>query len=133
MCSEPTTLADLMAKEDKYSTSDSMMRIKDGAYGVFTSEGGDKQNQCQCRHEVNATMSLVPQYMHSSKKPVTWSRIDHPDVMPNPDNYALVLDPTITSKSLTCRFSRVLFDGGSSINILYLDTLLMLGLKEKDL
>ncbi|KAI4994579.1 hypothetical protein ZWY2020_034220 [Hordeum vulgare] len=53
--------------------------------------------------------------------------------MPNPGSYALVLDPTFTSKKLTCRFFRVLVDDGSSINILYHDTLLKLGLKEKDL
>ncbi|KAI5011790.1 hypothetical protein ZWY2020_013927 [Hordeum vulgare] len=53
--------------------------------------------------------------------------------MPNPASYALVLDPTFASQRLTCRFSRVLVDGGSSMNILYLDTLLKLGLKEKDL
>ena len=52
--------------------------------------------------------------------------------MPNPGSYALVLDPTFASQRLTCWFSRVLVDGGSSINILYLDTLLKLGLKEKD-
>ncbi|KAI4994439.1 hypothetical protein ZWY2020_034080 [Hordeum vulgare] len=40
--------------------------------------------------------------------------------------------PTFGSKRLTCRFSRVLVNGGSSINILYLDTLLKLGLKETD-
>ncbi|KAI5005983.1 hypothetical protein ZWY2020_033226 [Hordeum vulgare] len=70
--------------------------------------------------------------MHWSDKPITWSRVDHPAVMPNPGSYALVLDPTFASKRLTCRFSRVLVDGGSSINILYLDTLLKLGLKETD-
>ncbi|KAE8812461.1 hypothetical protein D1007_10376 [Hordeum vulgare] len=53
--------------------------------------------------------------------------------MPNPCSYALILDPTISSKRLTCRFSRVLVDGGSNINILYRDTLLKLGLREKDL
>ncbi|KAI4979900.1 hypothetical protein ZWY2020_016653 [Hordeum vulgare] len=52
--------------------------------------------------------------------------------MPNPGSYALVLGPSFASKRLTCRFSRVLVDGGSSINILYLDTLLKLGLKETD-
>ena len=53
--------------------------------------------------------------------------------MPNPSSYALVLDPTFASKRLTCRFSRVLVDGGNSINILCRDNLLKLGLKEKDL
>ncbi|KAI4972875.1 hypothetical protein ZWY2020_003800 [Hordeum vulgare] len=52
--------------------------------------------------------------------------------MPNPGSYALVLDPTFASHRLTCRFSRVLVDDGSNINILYLDTLLKLRLKEKD-
>ncbi|KAI4996067.1 hypothetical protein ZWY2020_041165 [Hordeum vulgare] len=52
--------------------------------------------------------------------------------MPNPDSYALVLDPTFASKRLTCRFSLVLVDGSSIINILYLDTLRKLGLKETD-
>ena len=52
--------------------------------------------------------------------------------MPNPGSHALVLDPTFASKRLTCRFSRVLVDGGSSINSLYHNTLLKLGLKEKD-
>ncbi|KAI4997938.1 hypothetical protein ZWY2020_053280 [Hordeum vulgare] len=53
--------------------------------------------------------------------------------MLNSGSHALVLDPTIASKRLTCRFSWVLVDGGSSINNLYRDTLLKLGLKEKDL
>ncbi|KAI5000077.1 hypothetical protein ZWY2020_004666 [Hordeum vulgare] len=52
--------------------------------------------------------------------------------MPNPGSYALILDPTFASQRLTCRFSRVLVNGGSSINILYLDILLKLGLNEKD-
>ena len=47
--------------------------------------------------------------------------------------YALVLDPTIISERFTCHFSRVLFDGGNSINILYKDTMLKLGIQEKHL
>ncbi|KAI5000765.1 hypothetical protein ZWY2020_010724 [Hordeum vulgare] len=52
--------------------------------------------------------------------------------MPNPGSYALVLDPTFASHRLTCQFTQVLVDGGNNINILYLDTLLRLGLKETD-
>ncbi|KAI4980443.1 hypothetical protein ZWY2020_020928 [Hordeum vulgare] len=54
-------------------------------------------------------------------------------MMPNPGAYALVLDPAIASEKLTCQFSRVLVNGGCSINILYCDTLLKLGLKETHL
>jgi hypothetical protein len=43
--------------------------------------------------------------------------------MPTPGGYALVLDLTFVSDKLTCHFSRVLIDGGSSINILYHDTM----------
>ena len=52
--------------------------------------------------------------------------------MPSPGGYALVLNPTIVARR-TCKFSRVLIDGGSSINILYRDTMTKLGLKAEDL
>ncbi|KAE8807402.1 Endoglucanase 3 [Hordeum vulgare] len=35
MCSEPTTLSELMAKADKYATDDSVMRIKVTAVGCL--------------------------------------------------------------------------------------------------
>ena len=57
---------------------------------------------------------------------------DHPAVMPSLGGYALVLNPTIVARR-TCKFSRVLIDGGSSINILYRDTMTKLGLKAEDL
>ena len=54
--------------------------------------------------------------------------------MPSPGGYALVLNPTIVAPRRTCKFSRVLIDGGSSsINILYHDTMTKLGLKAEDL
>ncbi|KAI5006061.1 hypothetical protein ZWY2020_033304 [Hordeum vulgare] len=43
------------------------------------------------------------------------------------------LDPTIASKRLTSRFSRLLVDGSNNINFLYHNTLLKLGLRDKDL
>jgi hypothetical protein len=53
--------------------------------------------------------------------------------MPTPGGYAMVLDPTIVAESRTCCFSRVLIDGGSSINLLYRDTMEKLGIKEAHL
>ena len=52
--------------------------------------------------------------------------------MPSPGGYALVLNPTTVARR-TCKFSRVLIDGGSNINMLYRDTMTMLGLKAEDL
>src|SRR5664279_1570436 len=71
--------------------------------------------------------------MHWSEKPISWSREDHPDIMPTPGGYALVLDPTFVSSKLAVTFSRVLIDGGSSINILYRDTARKLWITESHL
>ena len=71
--------------------------------------------------------------MHWSERPVIWTREDHPSVMPNPGGYTLMLDPTIVAPRRTCKFSRVLINGGNNINILYHDTMTKLGLEAKDL
>ncbi|KAI5021635.1 hypothetical protein ZWY2020_058365 [Hordeum vulgare] len=52
--------------------------------------------------------------------------------MPTPGGYALVLDPTFVSQRSTCRFTRVLVDGGNNINILYHDTMQKLGILESE-
>jgi hypothetical protein len=49
-------------------------------------------------------------------------------LMPSPGEYALVLDPVICSDTHTCRFSRVLVDGSSSINLLYQSSMEKLGI-----
>ena len=53
--------------------------------------------------------------------------------MPSPGSYALVLDATLATDRCTARFSRVLIDGGSSINIMYRDTMEKLNVKTKQL
>jgi hypothetical protein len=45
-----------------------------------------------------------------------------------PGEYALILDPIVRSDTHTCRFSRVLIDGGSSINLLYRSSMEKLGI-----
>jgi hypothetical protein len=103
------------------------------AYVVFTSEADDKHSRRLQRREVNAVASEAPQLMHWSERPITWSRDDHPAMMPSPGAYAMVLDSTFSTERRACRFSRVLIDSGSSINILYRDTMENLGIKEKQL
>ena len=93
----------------------------------------DKHSKQQRQQEVNAVASETPEFMHWSEKPISWSRADHPEVMPNPGSYALVLDATFATDRRAARFSRVLIDGGSSINILYKDTTEKLGIKQRQL
>jgi hypothetical protein len=50
--------------------------------------------------------------------------------MPNPGGYALVMDPTFVGPANNVRFSKVLIDNGSNINIMYQVTMQKLGIKE---
>ena len=77
------------------------------------------QQEKAALRELNATVPAVPQYLNWSEVPITWDRSDHPDYIPEPGKCALVVAPIIDDYKL----SKVLMDGGSSINILCLDTL----------
>jgi hypothetical protein len=55
---------------------------------------------------------------------INFSREDHPNRIPNPGQYLLVVDPVIGNS----RFSNVLMDGGSSLNILYTHTLRLMAI-----
>src|SRR3954463_13336303 len=78
-------------------------------------------------------MPPTPQYMQWSDCNISWGREDHPSIMPNPDTYLLMVDALFAAPMFSCLFSRVLINGGSTINILYRDTLVKLGLTERDL
>jgi hypothetical protein len=68
--------------------------------------------------------------MYWSDQAIDWDRADHPRIMPNPGGYALVMDPTFVGPANNVRFSKVIIDNGSSINIMYRDTMQKLGIKE---
>jgi hypothetical protein len=73
-------------------------------------------------HEVLATEKAPPSFLDWSEDAITFSREDHPNRIPNPGQYPLVVDPVIGN----ARFSKVLMDGGSSLNILYAHTMCLL-------
>jgi hypothetical protein len=73
-------------------------------------------------------MPAEPQFMHWSEASITWGCEDHPPLMPRPRGYALVLNPILFSKMHTCLFSRMLVDGGGSINLLYRTSMENLGI-----
>jgi hypothetical protein len=64
----------------------------------------------------------APVYLDWSGKPITFDQGDHPDRAPSPGKYPLVVDPVIGNVRLT----KVLMDGGSSLNIIYAETLRLL-------
>jgi hypothetical protein len=73
----------------------------------------------QERREVCSVKVAAPVYLDWSDKPITFDQCDHPDRVPSPGKYLLVVDPVIGNVRLT----KVLMDGGSSLNIIYVETL----------
>ena len=61
---------------------------------------------------------VAPKFNPWSCCPITFDRRDHPTSIHHGGSAALVLDPIIDGFHLT----RVLMDGGSSLNLLYQDT-----------
>jgi hypothetical protein len=78
----------------------------------------------QERREVCSVKVAAPVYLDWSDKPITFDQGDHPDYVPSPGRYPLVVDPVIGN----ARLSKDLTDGGSSLNIIYVETLGLLGI-----
>jgi hypothetical protein len=66
------------------------------------------------RREVFNTDTVKTSYLKWSEVLITFDRKDHPDHVPHPGSYPLVVDPLFKSK----RIHKVLMDGGSGINML---------------
>jgi hypothetical protein len=77
------------------------------------------------RHEVLAAEKAPPSFLDWSEDAITFSCEDDPNRIPNPGQYPLVVDPVIGN----ARFSKLLMDGGSSLNNLYAPTLRLLGIR----
>jgi hypothetical protein len=82
-------------------------------FGGPTIDMSNRQRKRE-RHEVLAVERAPPSFLDWSEDAITFSREDHPNRIPNPGQYPLVVDPVIGN----ARFSKVLMDGGSSLNIL---------------
>jgi hypothetical protein len=62
------------------------------------------------RHEVLTAEKAPPSFLDWSEDAITFSRKDHPNRIPNPGQYPLVVDPVIGN----ARFSKVLMDGAAA-------------------
>jgi hypothetical protein len=105
-------------KEEEFPEVHNCFMIYDGQV-VNASARHRKQE----RREVCSVKVAAPVYLDWSDKPITFDQGDHPDFVPSPGRYPLVVDPIIGN----VRLSKVLMDGGSSLNIIYAETLELLG------
>ena len=69
--------------------------------------------------EACVTETTVPSFLSWSESLITFDRRDHRSHITRPGRYLLVIDPIVRKNCLT----KVLMDGGSGLNILYVDTL----------
>jgi hypothetical protein len=74
--------------------------------------------------EVMAVSPATPEYLKWSEVPITYDHSDHPDFVPKLGWYPLIVSPIVKNIKL----NRVLVDGGSSLNILFLKTFDQMGL-----
>src|SRR3954463_11613035 len=103
-------------------------QLNSGQYHVFTTSL-DKRDQKVHKRAVNSVEPAVPRYLRWSEQPIVWSREDHPPRVDNPGQLALVVAPQVGGY----KFTKVLMDWGSSINILYYETFRRMGLTDKNL
>ena len=83
-----------------------------------------KRERKRALRDVYAVEPVAPKFNPWSSFPITFDRRDHPTSILHGDSAALVLDPIIDGFHLT----RVLMDGGSSLNLLYQDTMRKMGI-----
>jgi hypothetical protein len=82
----------------------------------------------QRKHEHREIFSVqltTPLFLDKSETAIPFDHSDHPNYVPNPRVYPLVVDPIIANTRLT----KVLMDVGSSLNIIYTKTHNLLGIK----
>ena len=76
-----------------------------------------------------AQSAQPPSYLKWSESAITFDRQDHQDRVPNSESYPLIVDPI----SAETRLTKVLMDRGSGLNILYAETLALMGISKSRL
>jgi hypothetical protein len=77
-----------------------------------------RQKQKLTAQEVMAVLPATPVYLKWSEVPMTFDHSDHPYFIPKTGRYPLIVCPIVND----VRLNSVLVDGGSSLNILFLET-----------
>ena len=106
-------------KDDEFPPIDKCLMIFGGPGTAPTPRQRKRE-----RREVYSAGPATPCFLDWSHDAITFSRDDHPDYVPSPGRYPLVVDPVVGNT----RLSKVLMDGGSGLNILYTETLDSMGI-----
>ena len=104
----PTT-DDTEEKDDAFPTPNGALMIFGGSAAYDS-----KRRQKVTRREVYTARPTTPAFLWWSESSITFDRTNHPDAVPHPRRYPLVVDPIVGPKQLT----KVLMDGGSGLNIM---------------
>jgi hypothetical protein len=78
---------------------------------------------------INAVSLATPEYLRWSESPITFDQIDHPDSIPKPGRFCLIVDPLVRTTQLT----KALMNGDSGLKFMYLDAFEGLGLTRDQL
>ena len=113
----PTT-DDVEDKDDGFPTPDGCLMI----FGGSAAYDSKRRQKVTCR-EVYMAQPATPPFLRWSEFAKTFDWTDHPDTVPHPGRYPLVVGPIVGPKRLT----KVLMDGGSGLNIMYAKTLDVMG------
>jgi hypothetical protein len=92
-------------------------------YGGSDSYESRRKHKLTAR-EVMAVSPTILEYLKWYEVPITFYRSNHSDFVPKPGRYSLIVRPIVKY----VKFNRVLIDGGSSLNILFLKAFNQMGL-----
>ena len=93
-----------------------------GAVSMIQKGRSSNRSQKLISRQVNMAVLAPPptiEYLNWSGQPIGFSIEDHPPQVPRPGHSAMVLPAVIDGYDV----SRIFIDGGSSINLIYADTL----------
>ncbi|KAI4991864.1 hypothetical protein ZWY2020_040250 [Hordeum vulgare] len=125
---QPPPQGDPQRQDDNGGFQNNPKQLNSGQYHVFTTNTC-KRGQKVKHRAFSVVEPALPRYLNWSGQHIIWSREDHTPRVDNPGDLALVVAPQVGGYTLY----KVLMDGGSSINILYFDTIQRMNFSEKDL
>ncbi|KAK1651897.1 hypothetical protein QYE76_069702 [Lolium multiflorum] len=98
-----------------------------GQMSMIHRTGVSRREMKKFTREINLAESImanIPEYVEWSSQNITFSRADHPMTIPKPGHAALVVEAQIGG----FKMSKVFMDGGSGLNLIFVDTIKSMGI-----